>query len=111
MRPKVPQELSSLHQLTELNLNQNAAADGPDHLQRSSPKMVVTEQACRFLLEALPALKTVCLSVTDEEAAALKTLQEMCIAIKGHEVLRLERCGDTINPFLNEVMDQVEVLF
>jgi len=34
------------------------------------PKMRVTEQGCRFLLQ-FPALAVLCLSVTEEEKAAL----------------------------------------
>lgn len=70
---QVPHELASLTTLTMLDLLWNSASrEGPMSVYAKGlvPKMRVTEQNCRFLLQ-FPALAALHLDVTQEEKAAL----------------------------------------
>ena len=107
-RMQVPQELSSLTQLTKLNLYQNAAAStsgepAGDTVQDEDgnvlrPKMRVTEQGCRYLL-TFGALRTVYLTVTKEERAALAGFRaDMRRVRKGRNVVYLRLSEAFIRP-------------
>ena len=104
---QVPQELSSLTQLTKLNLYLNAAAqDGApagDVVQDDDgtvlrPKMRVNEQGCRYML-TFPALRIVYLNVTRAERAALAGLRaDMRRVRKGRNVMHLKLSEAFIDP-------------
>lgn len=71
---QVPQDLSCLTQLTRLDLRMNAIVPipypGGAWDISTAPRMRVTEQGCRFLLN-FPALASIYLTVIEEERAAL----------------------------------------